>query len=439
MLFYTPHLTPRIQFIINHFIKEWCGIDVELISERSIAEEETRPLLIYDSVCRNEQAFHIIPFGLLTEEGVKEQHITIGEWNGNPTLFCMDGGDLPFDVFSASFYLITRYEEYLSSEKDEYGRFDYKRSLAFKENFLQLPLVNIWAMQVRALLKNKFPSIQIEPRKFRYIPTYDIDMAWCYQNKGLKRNIGGLFRSLINRNGQEFWQRWNVLSGKEQDPFDVYEHLDAIHLRYRLKPIYFFLLAREQKGYDKNIDPGVKAFRELISYHASGYEVGIHPSWQSGEQPRLMKAEKECLEDIIEKRVHLSRFHYIKFNLPDGYQRCIQHGITDDYSMGYGSVNGFRASASAPFKWYDLTKEMVTSLTIHPFCWMDATSHYELRYTPAKAFEELKYYYDVIRKSEGDFISISHNNFFGKDQQFKGWKELYDLFMEQIVFWDMYK
>ncbi|MFZ9660403.1 MAG: DUF7033 domain-containing protein [Chitinophagaceae bacterium] len=439
MFFFTTDITPRIQYIVDHLIKEWCGADVQIITDRNIAESEKGPLIIYDSECRNENAFHIIPSGLLSQKEIREQNIPIGEWNGRPALFCIDGGDIPFDILSASFYLLTRYEEYLPSESDEYGRFDYRHSIAYKENFLQLPLINIWAMELRMLLKKKFPLLQIESRKFKFMPTYDIDMAWSYLNKGLKRNMGGWLRSLINRDWTEFRERWNVLGGRASDPYDVYEYLDAVHLRYRLKPIYFFLLAREQKGYDKNIDPGIKQFRVLIAYHAAGYAVGIHPSCQSWEQPRLMKAEKDCLEDIIEKKVSSSRFHYIKFMLPVGYQRCVEAGITDDYSMGYGSVNGFRASVSSSFKWYDLSQEKVTSLNVHPFCWMDATSHFEQGYTPAKAFEELKYYYDIIRSSEGEFITISHINFFSRNNEVKGWKELYDLFMEQIVFWDMYK
>ena len=34
-------------------------------------------------------------------------------------------------------------------------------------------------------------------------------------------------------------------------------------------------------------------------------------------------------------------------------------------------------------------------------------------------------------------ISIWHNNFFGDDPLFKGWKEVYELFLEEVVYWDL--
>ena len=66
--------------------------------------------------------------------------------------------------------------------------------------------------------------------------------------------------------------------------------------------------------------------------------------------------------------------------------------MTDDYSMGYGSINGFRASVASSFYWYDLEKERQTNLRIHPFCFMDANSFYEQRQDPQQTFEELIHY-----------------------------------------------
>ena len=100
--------------------------------------------------------------------------------------------------------------------------------------------------------------------------------------------------------------------------------------------------------------------------------------------------------------------------------------------MGYGSINGFRASVAAPFYWYDLEKETTTPLRLHPFCFMDANSFYEQKQQVETSFDELMYYYEVCKEVNGQLITIFHNNFLGSDRQFNGWKERYTMFTSQL-------
>ena len=100
--------------------------------------------------------------------------------------------------------------------------------------------------------------------------------------------------------------------------------------------------------------------------------------------------------------------------------------------MGYGSINGFRASVASAFYWYDLEKEEQTSLRIHPFCFMDANSFYEQRQDPPQTLEELMHYLAVCKAVNGSLITIWHNNFLGTKKEFEGWKEIYEQFIVQV-------
>ena len=84
--------------------------------------------------------YFIKAYGLLTEKGISNQEIIFDYWNKLPIFFNVKDSVLPFDIFSASFYLVSRYEEYLPHIKDKYDRFDAKESIAYKNNFLQLYL-----------------------------------------------------------------------------------------------------------------------------------------------------------------------------------------------------------------------------------------------------------------------------------------------------------
>ena len=100
--------------------------------------------------------------------------------------------------------------------------------------------------------------------------------------------------------------------------------------------------------------------------------------------------------------------------------------------MGYGSINGFRASVASPFYWYDLEKEETTGLLIYPFCFMEANSFFEQKYSPQQALDEIRQYYNTVKSVKGTFISIWHNTFLGTDKLFTGWREVYEKFIKEI-------
>ena len=417
--------SPRLEYTCSFIFKELMGAEFAITSNENEFSNVEGVKIIYGNHKTADTTFEIPGCGLLFENDIHSQQIACFEYNGYKAFFKGAGGDLPFDIFSATFYLLSRYEEYLPHAKDMYGRFAHEDSLAFREDFLYLPLINIWVKDLAKSLKMKFPIIHNQFSIFNFIPTYDIDIAYSYKHKGLLRNAGGFFKS-------PSIERIKVLSGLQKDPFDTYDWLDELHKQYQLKPVYFFLLAQKNGLYDKNILPHNKALERLIKKHSSKYPTGIHPSWQSGDNFLLMKQEKKLLQEIIDKPVTQSRQHYIRFSLPHGYRRLIEAGITDDYSMGYGSINGFRASVASSFYWYDLETEKQTCLRIHSFCFMEANSFYEQHLTPQEAFEELIHFYKACKEVNGTLITIWHNNFFGTDKLFAGWKEVYEKFIAQV-------
>ena len=100
--------------------------------------------------------------------------------------------------------------------------------------------------------------------------------------------------------------------------------------------------------------------------------------------------------------------------------------------MGYGSINGFRASTAFPFKWYDLERDETTTLELYPFCYMEANSFFEKHDSAEKALDEMRTLYEEVKLAGGSFIMIWHNTFLGTSNLFKGWREVYREFIEEI-------
>jgi len=451
LILYSQHITPRLQYIAKTLL----GDAIELTNNKEHFIQHSGAKINYSSETIDSKAFQVIPYGLLFEIEIKEQSIDCFEWNGLKAFFKTDG-DIPFDIFAASFYLLSRYEEYLPHQKDEYGRYDYKNSIAYKENFLQLPLINLWLKRVEGKrLKVEAESdltpytlnptpFTLRPTPFTFIPTYDIDIAFAYLHQPFFINLFGFYRDLLTGNFENFAERSNVYSGWKKDPFDVYDWLDQLHEQHKLKPLYFFLLAEKRKGVDKNISPRKKAMLGLIKQIAAKNKIGIHPSWQSGDEKQKAEGERQkaeessalkneisILEKVTQRAITKSRQHYLRFTIPQTFRRLIAAGITDEYSLGYGTINGFRASYTLPFFWFDLEKNEITNLLLHSFCFMDATSIFEQKYSVEQTAEELQYYFDLVKSVNGEFISLFHNHFLTEQPQWMAWRKMYEDFLKK--------
>src|SRR5690606_36986346 len=192
---------------------------------------------------------------------------------------------------------------------------------------------------------------------------------------------------------KEFSTRKNVILGKEKDEFDTFEFYEMLRQaqhdkKENFRMIFFWLMADYAK-FDKNNPVANLFFQEKIREVSKWAEIGIHPSYASNSHSDKLKIEIQRLENISGQKITKSRQHFIQLNLPETYQKLIQHGIEEDYTMAYADETGFRAGTCTPFFWYDLSKDEKTELKAHSFCAMDVTLRNYLKLNPNEASEEL--------------------------------------------------
>lgn len=431
-LILTEGATSRHRYIFGYLFRTFFGMDCAYPEPSEWHALPTGcPVIAYteDPVAG---AFHIRPQGMLSASGIPPAPDVIDTPGQLPHFYPSIGADHHFDVFAASFYLLSRAEEYHGHPPDVFGRYHHIHSLAFRSGFLDIPLIDGWMAELREALSRRFPSVSFRVPGFEFRPTYDIDIAWAYRSRGVVRTLAGSFKSAIAGRFREVIRRLEVLQGRSPDPYDCYDRLDALHMGQDLHPRYFFLLALTLRGVDRNPDPRTKAIQTLVIRHAKHYPIGMHPSWRSEDDPKAFQDEKALLEGMIGGKVTSSRQHYLRFQLPDTYRRLISGGITDDHSMGYGTINGFRASVSRPFPWYDLSGEQETLLMVHPFCFMDATAFHELGFSPEDAYRQLEDYHAVTRAFGGCMTTIFHNSMLGTWPTYAGWYEMYVRFLGRV-------
>ncbi|MBC8265715.1 MAG: polysaccharide deacetylase family protein [Flavobacteriales bacterium] len=424
ILIYIPKITQRHKYIFNLFFCEIYKIKFQLTENVDEFKAFDGAKLNYSNNCFEDEIF-IESIGLLNEKGINQQEISVILENDIPIFFqSQSKASMPFDVFSASFYLVSRYEEYLPFVKDKYQRFQAESSLAYKNDFLQKPMVNIWTKTLIEEIKQKYPSLKIVHPTYNYISTIDIDNAFYYLEKGFVRSIAGLFRSLFSVDFKAIKERTAVLFGKEKDPYDTYAAQLKLQKEYDLEVIYFILLADYGLN-DKNISFTKRKFQLLIKHLADYAQIGIHPSYGSNTNFEKLPKEIKRLEGITKREVTKSRQHFLKLTLPETYNQLADLGITDDYTMGFASAIGFRASICSSFTFYNLDTETILPIKIHPFAVMDATLLYYLNLSPEQSIKQINQLIEQVKNVNGTFISLWHNDTFSNYKQWEGWQSVY--------------
>jgi hypothetical protein len=362
---------------------------------------------------------------ILFDQGINDIEINVTKQDGLPIFFQTGTKSaISFDIFGASFYLLSRYEEYLPHIRDEHNRFLSIDSLAFKEGFLKIPLVDLWVDNLYKIIDAKFNFKEKKKKKFNFESTIDISRIYDYNSKGLVRSVGGLLNDIFHLRLSRVYDRLLSNFGLRKDPYDSFSFLVRLQKKYNIKMSYFFLLANYSR-YDRNISYNKTKLHSLIKAMGDRSQIGLHPSYFSNSMPEKFKLEKERLESITNFRIKSSRQHFIKLQLPETYRHLIDIEIYNDYSMGFSDNIGYRASTSEVFYFYDLDFEIRTPLRVHPFMISDYAMKKCMKISPKTAIKEISEMLNFAKQHKTNFISLFHNDSLGRADENKGWRNVY--------------
>lgn len=176
---------------------------------------------------------------------------------------------------------------------------------------------------------------------------------------------------------------------------------------------------------DKNISIKNSEFQDLIKRLGDYANIGIHPSFSSYLDNKRLREEIRRLSNILNREITMSRQHFLRLNMPVSYQKLIELDITDDYTMGYASLPGFRAGICDTFRFYDLEHDVPTSLNIHPFALMDGTMRDYLDLSTTESYALAVELLQAVKDVNGTFILLWHNETLSDEKRWKGWITLY--------------
>jgi hypothetical protein len=424
VIVFLQEITNRARYIFEYLFEEVLKVPVVLSSDLHAFKNSTHPKINY-SLLPLDCPLKMYPHPILFQRTIIHQDLEPVPFEDELFFFgSSEDSFLPFDPFAASFYLVSRYEEYLMREFDEHCRYPSHHSILSCNHLLHKPIVNQWAQLIARKIQGRYPEFEYRKPQFGFLSTIDIDNAWAYKNKSVWRTAGALAKGFLKGNGQQNIERLLVLRGRKADPYDTYDFIKELY-KDENKLLQFFVLLGKTSKYDRNVSPKNKQLRQLVAELSDHYEVGIHPSYRSTKNPKEMDMEIGNLQDISNKKVIASRQHFLRLVLPQTYRNLIKAGIKNDYTLGYASQVGFRAGTANPFWFYDLKKETTTKLRVYPFHMMDVALKNSLELTPEDAWGAIEKLMLEVRKYGGTFISLWHNESLGDQGEWAGWRQVF--------------
>jgi hypothetical protein len=336
------------------------------------------------------------------------------------------------DIFSACFFMLTRWEEYVNKTRDNHNRFPAYESLAYKQCFLDKPIVNEIIEDLKKQLLDLDNSLNLKEKKFELILTHDVDEVKFWQNKKqLFRMILGdiVKRKNIKLAFTRIAEYFLVKENKINDPYDTFDWLmdksEAMGVKSR-----FYFMSGGVTSYDNRYD--ITTQKSLIEKIKNrGHIIGIHPSYNAYNDINQLKKEKDLLEKVCECKIVEGREHYLRFEVPTTWQIWEDNGLEVDSTCGYAESEGFRCGTGDEFRVFNILTREKLNLKERPLVFMDDNHHSYNDISFEESFKRVAKLIEYAKVYNMKITLLFHNSIFTDDKNIN-FKKLNEKLLELV-------
>lgn len=230
LLVYVPLLTPRIKYIFNFIFNDILKTQVGFSSIAAEFKASTLPKITYsDHPLADEPFFKNSDF--LLSHTISAPNIKTTTFGDMIVPFAIDNSSLPFDVFAAAFYFVSRYEEYLPFQPDADGDYPAAASLQSKLKLLEFPVIDGWALMLKNMLLKWYPNLYFGKREFELTPLL------CMYT--VERSVSAYLVSKAVRIFKKISFLNKPVPAAETKLSGLRLFLNEQHEKYNLSPVYF--------------------------------------------------------------------------------------------------------------------------------------------------------------------------------------------------------
>lgn len=316
--------------------------------------------------------------------------------------------DCGIDVFSSIFFMLTRWEESVVTNRDKHNRFIGKESIAFKAGFLHRPIVNeyiemVWNMLLFLGFKEKRKE-----RRFEIVPTHDVDMP--YMKDRFLKISKDIIKRILSRNNESIPLLFHYYF---KDPYNTFNFLMKVSEGLGVKS-HFYLMSSDMNISEYKNSPYITSRyqRILNGIRKRGHILGFHPGYFSVCNEECWRKEKENVGKYFGIVPDEGRQHYLKFNIPQTFSFWENNGMRLDSTLSYHDVEGFRCGTGDVFPVFNFLEKKEYNLKERPLIIMDCTLVDYQSYPIEKIPDILNYYISASRKYKMPLTLLFHNSYF---------------------------
>ena len=421
VLVFTHQITPRLTYIFKHIFENMLGVSVGFTKTIETFVAHSGPKFSYTKKQLGNEYF-ISAHTLLYEQGVKLQTLDVESLDGFPIFFKTQVDSFfSFDIFAASFFLLSRYEEALPHIKTPQGFFDPAQSIAGQYGFLELPVVDLWVKHLQKNLTVAFPEFfntNDEKKKSIKNVLIEVLVPFRYKHRSLLVSLSDFFKSLWTFDLLQLFEQLAVLFRIKEDPFNTFNTWKSFFKSSAVSPKIFFLFS-ESSSFQSTVSIFNLSYQKIIKTMSDLFSLGLLVSVKSQlKASDFLELEKNNFESLTHKPISDIRMSSEIQNLNTVYESLVVQEFNSDYSMGYQKTFGFRAGTATPFYFYSLSNEFQLPLKIIPII----TTEMGLKImSPEKAFQLLNDIHENLPLSSSSLTIVISNRFFSPIDENKSW------------------
>jgi len=326
------------------------------------------------------------------------------------------------DIFAASFFMFTRWEEYVNKNRDAHNRFPAYESLAYKQGFLDRPIINEYVEKLKRMLLGFDNRIVFKKYRYQFVLTHDIDTPFKFYS--VASSIRALAGDLIKRRDIKLFSQ-NLVSfvkskfNYKKDPFYTFDFILKMNKKYNISSYFFFMSGgtTNKDNFYKISDKRIKQLAQDIKKDKNF--IGIHPSYNSYDNSQQFQKEKKKLEDTLSLVIKYGRQHYLNFVIPDTWQNWENENMVFDSTLGYADRPGFRCGICYEFNVFNILTREKLNLKEKPLIVMEC-SLFEDRYLNLSyddSYNKVISLMNTVKKYNGEFVLLWHNDRLANNEQ----------------------